>query len=217
MSHTYVPSPAPLPSSGVTLPDDADNADAGDMNVPHETLLNAVKRLEQLADEGWISVPMTALVNTNTRFTFDPAMVHPGWKQTNVTDGGELWFPVVLDGIEGALSTNKLRMTHIRFYVDGNGGGSSHGAMPATRPSYRLARVNAIDNDSQDDVIDQLDTASTLGPYETVHFNEYALGTPEVLTIKKTFYLIVVGESGANAQANAFALTAAWVKIERVP
>lgn len=198
MSHIYVPSPAPLPSAGVTLPDDDDKAEVADVNVPFETILDAIARLESQ----WIQIPINPINDTNStplfsaRWTFDVSLGL--WVQHDITDPGALWVPLGPTPDAGTLA-------EVEIEVDGDAGPAAvgHPAVPSPAPSLAVFRVEA-------GVMTQIGSTATDGSgsvsaYHTPH-TIAVTGLAEALSKARTYLARINGEAGASARANELAV-----------
>lgn len=150
-------------------------------------------------------VPPTAVLNTSSRWSFQDSTLT--WRQTSITDGGALLFPIPL--IDGA-TLGSLDAT-----FDGNlGGGGSHGALPASMPGVLLYKL-AVATGTVSVVGSTTDSSASTGVYDGVH--TVSVSASEAIDLSSAYniyYAGVTGESGANASANSLCLLSlrvAWI------
>ena len=155
--------------------------------------------------------PISPLVNLNSRFTFDNSLGR--WVQSDVTDSGVLEFPIVnMPSISGATCT----LRDVKVFVDGNGGGSSHGAsLPTAMPNFDVYHV------SSGGTVTTLasavtDPSGSVAAYEGAHDISVEDDGPGALahTPDGIYYVRFRGESGSNKVANALAINSVAVVFD---
>lgn len=136
-------------------------------------------------------------LNTSTRWAFHSSTLT--WRQTDITDGGALLFPIPL--IDGAT------LTSLDATFDGNlGGGGSHGSLPATMPGVLLYKL-AVASATVSVAGSTTDSSASTGTYDGIH--TVSVSATEAVDLSSTYniyYAGVTGEAGANSSANSLCL-----------
>lgn len=162
--------------------------------------------LANAAQVGYFRQPLSPIENLNARFTWDNGI--GAWVQSSVADAGRLVFPVIVPPVG--------RIKRLRITRDGNGGGSSHSGLPATKPIYTLHFNNPITIDDGE-IFDNVDPATTFAQYDTAAGVDFELlvGT-QIQQTDYVYWLQITGEAGANSVANALAIFGLFIYVEPV-
>jgi hypothetical protein len=166
---------------------------------------------------GKFELPLVPLKNANDRFTFKQpggGSVSYVWQQTDVTDAGELVFPVCVPFVKG-------NVTKVTAYVHGKiDSGSSHAGVPGTLPKITLLGRNYAALTAGGSVFSVVtDPSASLVAYEADHVIEYT-GAPVFAVLggaSSVGYIKVEGEAGANNAADKFGLGAILLEVTPIP
>lgn len=188
----------------ITLPQGSDLKNVSTVDVPFEGLAD---RTEFLAKRSWggysarFYPPFVAHNITGAaRFGWAITSVGDGWLQTDVTDAGGLVIPVHTPP-RGELSL-------IRLYVVC---ATVRGAVPATKPIVTLYSNTPEDDQPATLHKTATDPSTLAADYQAAHYIELVLTGGDLVvidqeTLKRTLWLHVTGETGANSAANSLVI-----------
>jgi hypothetical protein len=142
-------------------------------------------------------------------------------------DGSEIWVRNDLGALYSFMQNNVVTppttrfeitdalppgvvLTEVRLSLEGNGntaGGADHSALPANKPTIQLVQLDP-DTQVATNVSSVITDASATQPtYDAQHFIAIT-GLSHVVDRTKRYFVVVAGESGANAIANRLTLHA---------
>jgi hypothetical protein len=144
--------------------------------------------------------PLLPIRNVSSRFEADAA---GGWTQSNVTDGGGLYFHVPMQFYR--------RLTTIAALVIGNtghiGGGGAHSALPSSKPTLKLYGKSMSAGASGWAQVGSTatDASATKEEYDAMHRVSLS-GLTLDAGIATSYQVCFAGESSTNALANSLSL-----------
>lgn len=189
----------------VAVPNPGEGITAADRKLTAQALANRTRYLKDHAwgtkDVSFRNVSLTTLlpnlfVATKQWFLVSSSGSKRGfWVQTDVT--GAVSLMVDLDLPHG------VTLTGILAVLEGDGGGATHSALPATLPTMIL---HIIDPNTAVPVTSEtiIDPSANLGAYEAIHY--LSLGVTHVVDQTFRYCVQITGETGANSVALALAL-----------
>jgi len=196
--------PSTYPTS-FEAPDDGDDEDAESVNVAIEALANRTEYLKALKHPAsgiirWCRGGETSLSPAGDKF----------WSRGSISGSYGAW---VLnhpdaDGNDSVL-TMPVRLPHgavlaeVRAYLDGTPTSGTHSAMPSSKPSMRLVKVDPVTGTCTS-LGNATDAETTVVGYEALH--NWALGffTPPTIDNASFHYAVQVhGEAGTNSKGGS--------------
>lgn len=141
---------------------------------------------------GWRSIPLIATF-TSTAWEADAAW--GTWLQTSVTSPIAYIPFSVPEGV---------KILEVEAVVDGNAGGTGHGALPATMPKIILYRLD-YETGAPVSLGDVTDPSASVAAYHLVHKIQIT-GLSELTSRQRSYVVQVSGEQGANSAVDALML-----------
>lgn len=178
----------------VTVPDDADTANAGSVNVAFQAIANRTKQLRsKIPASAGGNQQLTMAAAKATNWAFDAGDVagqtDHTWYQSSVASADLLEFQ--LQHIPGA------KFTQIVVTLKGKAG---HGGLPGTMPKIQLFKTDRAAHTSAQVGSDQSDTSANVAAYEAVHTVTLTV-SEQTMSETAVYYLKITGEDGANEMA----------------
>jgi hypothetical protein len=152
--------------------------------------------LRSIKPTGLYNIPIGAPIrNSNTRFSIGS----PGyWMQSDITDAGDLGF--VINAPVGAV------ISRVAMYCRGRNSiyAAIHSALPASKPNISVySGIPGENNVALATLV--TDPSASVAAYETPHYVEIT-GLSVTVAAGTRYVVLISGESGANAVANAFVM-----------
>lgn len=157
------------------------------------------------------TIVVAPFANASSRWSYD--FVRQLWVQSDITSAGQLVIPFTPQ-------IDRATLDRVEVIVDGNGGGTGHGALPAVMPTAQLwfnttaAAATSVGSGT--------DGSASVAAYEVAHAVVIGPGLAHQILHSngRNYFLTVTGEAGANSVANALALcqiTAHYIVTEVTP
>lgn len=187
----------------VNLPADGDDPEAALFNTAYEPTLDRTEYLKD-AMHGWVYSGMSAVWIGGAEWEFSPT-AH-GWVLVTLPAAG----PSLR--LDFADLPSKGRITSFQVWIDGNGGGVSHGGNDFARPNAKLFRHN-ITTRATEEVSAPESEAANVAAYEVPHaIEDDALN--HTIDPNSKYFVIIEGESGTDAETDALLVMGARVFVE---
>lgn len=192
-------------TASLSVPNDTELATRASLEQFVQGLANRTRHLfnrsvMSSATGVWIHVPLAPVLNDNARFTHTD---NDGWIQSSVASAGKLRFPVPC-----VLHSGKIN--RVRARVAGLSDLATHVALPATKPTLNLLRMDS--NFAAPDTLAGIasvvtDPSASFTDYNLIHTIELDLSALSITFAENyVYYVDLTGETGANSVANALHL-----------